>query len=109
MPRETPAERHDRLVRIGAERYAETYANLMKYMSQGGRTPGITVPTKAELLNLFQSTNPAYWQQLTAQDPQEAQQQLAQFKKVMPLEEENSLLSAQRKLTSMGEGYQWPE
>ncbi len=78
----TPAERHDALVKAGAERYIETYLALMKHMSQGGRTPGINVPSRSDLKMLFESTTPSYWQQLGQQNPEEAQSQLDQWQEV---------------------------
>lgn len=82
MARMTPAEQHDALVKAGAERYIETYLGLMAHMAEGGRTPGITVPSKADLRTLFENTTPAYWQQLSQQNPQEAQSQLSQWQEV---------------------------
>ena len=78
----TPAERHDWLVKAGADRYVETYMKVMKYMAQGGRTPGIRFPTPKELRALYESTTKDYWQNLNAQDPQEAQSQIEQWKKI---------------------------
>ena len=83
---QTPSQRHDWLVKAGAERYAETFAKVMKYMSQGGRTPGITVPTKAELLAIFEQMTPQAWMAIAQQDPAEAQSMLVQYKSVAPKE-----------------------
>ena len=78
----TEAEKHDYLVRRGAERFIETYLTLFARMAEGGRTPGVSVPSKAELRALYESTNPGYWQALKTVAPDEAQSQIDQWKKV---------------------------
>ncbi len=80
----SPAERHDWLVKQGAERYAETFAALMKNQSEGGRTPGITVPTKAELLAIFAKMTPQAWAAIAHQNPDEARSMLSQYRQVAP-------------------------
>ncbi len=81
MKDQTPAEKHDWLVQQGAERYVDVFLMVMKHMAQGGRTPGITVPSRQELLDFYHKTTPAYWQALATQAPEEAQSQVEQFAK----------------------------
>lgn len=78
MPR-TPAERNDDLVKEAARRYVAMYQMAMAYLGQGGRTPGVTVPSAAQLRQHFESTNPQYWMSLP---PDEQQSQLQQWKGV---------------------------
>lgn len=80
--RETPAQMHDRLVDLGANRFVDTYLRLMKDQSAGGRLPGVKIPTKQELLDFYRNeTTPEYWQNLAVQDPAEAETQLSQWQK----------------------------
>ena len=76
----TPAEQLDYLVQQGADRFVETFLSTMRYMSQGGRTPGLTLPSKEELLALYSQTNDTYWQNLQATDPEGAKSQIKQWK-----------------------------
>jgi hypothetical protein len=76
----TEAEKHDYLVQRGAERFIETYLALFARMAEGGRTPGISVPSKAELRALYASTDDGYWAALNKVDPEGAQSQLKQWK-----------------------------
>lgn len=78
----TPAEREEWLVEMGANRFVDTYLSLMKRMSQGGRLPGMNIPTKDELLAIYRQTTPEYWLQLAATQPAEAQAQYQQFAEV---------------------------
>lgn len=78
----TPADQFDMLVKAGAERFVATFETVFAYMAQGGRTPGITVPSKAELLKIYESTTEQYWKTLHQADPAEAQSQLEQFTQV---------------------------
>lgn len=70
------------LVETGANRFADTFMSVFAYMAQGGRTPGITIPSREELRKIYESTNEQYWQTLHQTDPQEAQSQLEQFQQV---------------------------
>ena len=78
----TEAERHDFLVKQGAERFIETYMTLFARMAEGGRTPGIAIPSKEELRALYESTSPGYWAALAKAAPDEAKSQVEQWKKV---------------------------
>lgn len=78
----TPAEREEWLVEQGANRFVETYLSLMKRMSQGGRLPGMNIPTKDELLAIYRQTTPEYWLTLAQTQPAEAQAQFQQFAEV---------------------------
>jgi len=75
----TPAERHSWLVEQGVTEFIETFLKLFKHESEGGRTPGVEVPTRSELRKLFEQTTPEYWLTLP---PNEAQSQLEQWKTV---------------------------
>lgn len=76
----TPAEQLDWLVQQGADRFVETFLKTMQYMSEGGRTPGLVIPSKQELQKFYKNTTDAYWQTLAQADPQGAQDQIAQWK-----------------------------
>jgi hypothetical protein len=73
----TPAELHSKLVAAAADHYADTYLKLMKYEAQGGRLPGVELPSKQQLVDMFTQTTPGYWQSLP---PEEAQSQLEQWR-----------------------------
>lgn len=77
----SPAAQLDELVQAGADRFAETFFATMKFMSQGGRTPGLKLPDKEKIKAFYSNTNDAYWQQLNAVDPAGAQSQLDQWSK----------------------------
>lgn len=77
----TPAERHSWLVQRGTDRFIETFRTLFKNAAEGGRLPGMEVPTKEELLAFFQNTNADYWATLGVIAPQEAVGQLQQWQK----------------------------
>lgn len=75
----TLAEKHDWMLREWGKRYVETRLRIAKEMAAGGRWPGITVPSKEEMQQFFESTTPAYWQALQQTAPDEAQSQLQQW------------------------------
>lgn len=76
------ADRHDFLVKAGRDRFIDTYLMLFEQMAKGGRTPGVRIPTKKELLEFFESTNAEYWTSLAQASPEEATSQLEQFEQV---------------------------
>lgn len=75
----TPAEERDFLLREAGKVYVETRLMLGKWLSQGGRMPGVTFPSEAELRKHFESTTEAYWRAL---HPEEAKSQLSQWEKI---------------------------
>ena len=75
----TPSQQYDWLVEQGTERFIETFLRLMKVESEGGRTPGIVLPTKSELRKFYQSTSADYWAMMAATAPMEAHSQMAQW------------------------------
>lgn len=76
----TPAEQTDYLIQAGADRFVETFLSNMKFMAQGGRTPGLTLPSKEELRAFYTNTTDEYWAALKATDPKGAESQLQQWK-----------------------------
>jgi len=76
----TPSEQHDYLVKAGRDRFVDTYLKLFAFEAQGGRLPGITLPTRKQLTDFFESTSPGYWQGL---ESAEAQTQLQQWQKAV--------------------------
>lgn len=78
----TPAEDLDFALKAGGDRFWESFQYIMRDQSQGGRTPGLSLPPRPQTKAFFDNTNPAYWQTLARIDPREAQSQIQQYKAV---------------------------
>ena len=77
--RRTMAQQHSWLVEQGANRFAETYLYLAAVLMEGGRLPGIELPSKQDILEFYRSTDEQYWQNIGQSDPSEGKSQLQQW------------------------------
>lgn len=78
----TPAEELDMYLKEGGRVFWENFRMIMRDQSQGGRTPGLSLPSKQTTRQFYENTDPNYWQTLRTVDPKEAQSQIQQWKQV---------------------------
>jgi hypothetical protein len=79
MKRETPAQKHERLVEHGVRHYRERFIQLFLHEAQGGRVPGTTEMSEGELLAFFRAQPPEYWQLRAQSSPTDAMRELQAF------------------------------
>ena len=78
----SPADIHEMLVEYGLQLYHDLFVAGFKFLTEGGRYPGMAKPTQAELRAYFQSLPDEAWQAMAQQDPKGAQKAVQQYERL---------------------------
>ena len=78
----TPAEQLQDAVEYGLQTYHDLFVSGFKFLTEGGRYPGMAKPTQAELRAYFQSLPDEAWQAMAQSDPKGAQKAVQQYERL---------------------------